>query len=241
MNQDKTIELTINRAVGKAIADYKMISDGDKILVGVSGVDSLALLEALLSKQKCAPVQFTLIAVHISLNAGDEKIITDYLNSRNVECRIIKLDLKKGRKNTNKTECFWCSRKKREAIFKLAGRLKCQKVALGHHLDDIIETYLLNIFFLGETAAMPPKLKMRKGNFHIIRPLCYLEKRHIEEYGKLKNIPQMSFECPHSKNTNRLVMRSFIENLAQKYPHIKKNVFGSMSRIKKTYLPQKTV
>lgn len=177
--------------------------------------------------------------IELTINRDDEKIIKDYLDSRNVECHIIKLDLKKGKKHINKTECFWCSRRKREAIFKLAGWLKCQKVALGHHQDDIIETYLLNIFFLGETAAMPPKLKMRKGNFHIIRPLCYLEKNQIEEFARLKNIPNMFFQCPHSKNTNRLVMRSFIENLAQKYPHIKKNIFGSISRIKKIYLPQK--
>lgn len=241
MANNKKIERFINTATGRAIADYKMISDGDKILVGISGVDSLALLEALLAKQKCAPIDYKLITVHVSLNAEDEKIIKDYLASKNIECHIIKLDLKKGRKNTNKTECFWCSWKKREAIFKLAKRLKCQKVALGHHLDDIIETYLLNIFFLGETAAMPLKLKMKKGNFHIIRPLCYLEKRHLEEYAKLKNIPQMLFKCPHSKNTNRLVMRSFIENLEQKYPNVKKNIFGSMSRIKKAYLPQKPV
>ncbi|MFH1856013.1 MAG: ATP-binding protein [Candidatus Omnitrophota bacterium] len=236
--KQSTIERLINVSCGRAISDYKMIADRDKILVGVSGADSLALLEALLVKQKHAPVKFSLIAVHVSANEQNADVIENYLKSKNIEYHFIDLDLSKGRKDIERSECFWCSWKRREIIFKLAGKLKCNKVAFGHHLDDIIETYLLNIFFLGEISAMPPKLKMRKGNFHIIRPFCYLEKKQIEEYAEFKNIPKMPFKCPHSKVTNRPLVRSFIENLKEKSPNVKKNIFKSMTNIKKNYLPK---
>lgn len=231
-----SIEQLINNSVSRAISDYKMISNRDKILIGVSGIDSLALLDILSFKQSYAPVKFKLAAVHLSLNEENAKIIETYLKTRNIEYYLAKLDLEKNRKDIKKNKCFWCSWKRRTAIFKLAERLKCGKVAFGHHLDDMIETLFLNMFFHGEISAIPPKVKMLKGNFSIIRPLCYLEKKDIKIYAQKKSLPEMAFKCPYSEKSSRILIRKMIEHLEQKYPRIKRNILKSMTNINKNYL-----
>ncbi|MFH1854118.1 MAG: ATP-binding protein [Candidatus Omnitrophota bacterium] len=236
------IEYFLNRRTGKALHDYKMISDGDRILVGVSGQDSLSLLNILNERSRYVPVRYKLIPVHIDINRKNAKTIENYLKKSGLKYHIIKINLNENKKkDIHKTECFWCSWKRREAIFKMANRVKCNKIVLAHHLDDILETLFMNIFFQGETSTMPPKLRMFKGRFHIIRPFCYLEKRQIEKYAILKKIPIMPYECPYGKLTNRAAMRSIIEGLRKKYPRVKENIFKSMANIRKGYLPIKGI
>ncbi len=235
------INYFLNKKTGKALYDYKMIADNDKVLIGVSGRDSLALASILKFRLNYLPIKYDLEAVHVEMNKRNSRIIKDFLKKLGIKCRIIKVNFKKNKKSLNKSECFWCSWKRREAIFKLAGKLGCKKIAFGHHLDDILETLLLNMFYQGEISIMPPKLKMFKGKFHIIRPFSYAEKNHIKKYAERNNIPSMPYECPLGKTTNRTLMRQIIEMVRKTSPKAKETLFRSMTNIHKDYLPIKGI
>ena len=237
MRFSTSTEFLVNKVTGKAIYDYKMISRNDKILVGVSGPDSLSLLDVLKTRQSFVPIKYKLIAVHVDMNAKNAKVIEDYLKGLGVEYYIVKADLNEGKKDIKTGECFWCSWKRREEIFKLASRLKCKKIAFGHHLDDIDETFLMNVFLHGEISTMPPKLAMFKGRFKLIRPFCRIEKKHIEQYAREKHIPFMPFKCPYGKVSSRALMRRIIEDVGKRCPDVKINIFRSSSNIKRAYLP----
>jgi len=229
----------INKLTGKAMHDYRMISKGDKVLVAVSGQDSLSLLDVLQQKLSYFPIKYTLIGAHINVNNANATIIKDFLEERDIKYYILPLDLNKNRKDIDKTQCFWCSWKRREALFKLATRIGCRKIAFAHHMDDIIESLLLNMLFHGEISTMPPKLKMFNGRFYIIRPFAYIQKKYIKEYASLKKIPSMPYECPIGKTTNRMLVRRLLDRLEKEDPRIKKNIFNSMTNIVKNYLPDK--
>lgn len=235
------INYFLNKKTGKALYDYKMIADNDKVLIGVSGQDSMALAAILKFRLTYLPIKYTLEAVHVEMDKKDSGIIKDFMKKLGIKCHIIKVDFKKNKKDLGKTECFWCSWKRREAIFKLAVKLGCKKIAFGHHLDDILETLLLNMFYQGEISIMPPKLKMFKGKFHIIRPFSYAEKERIKKYAEVNKIPAMTYECPFGKTTNRLLMRQIIEMVRKTSPRAKENLFRSMTNIHKDYLPIKGI
>ncbi|MFH0731920.1 MAG: ATP-binding protein [Candidatus Omnitrophota bacterium] len=232
-------EKLVSKITGKALCDYKMIANRDKVLVGVSGRDSLSLLHVLNERLKFVPITYKLTAVHIDLNGQDAKVIEEYLKIIGIEYHIIKLDLNIGKKDVKTGPCFWCSWRRREEMFKLAGRLGCRKIAFAHHLDDILETFLMNLFYHGEISAMPPKLRMFKGKFHLIRPFCYLEKRLIEQYAAANNIPKTPYICEYGKNANRAYMKQVIADIEKRNPFVKKNIFRSMLDIRKQYLPTK--
>jgi len=233
------INYFLNKKAGKAIHDYKMIVDNDKVLIGVSGQDSMALAKILKFRLTYLPIKYKLEAVHIEMDKRNSRIIKNFLNSLGVKCHVIKVDFNRNKKASNKTECFWCSWKRREAIFKLAVRLGCKKIVFGHHLDDILETLLLNMFYQGEISIMPPKLKMFKGKFHIIRPFSYAEKEHIKKYSEENSIPSMPYKCHFGKTTNRILMRKIITMVKKTSPRVKENLFRSMTNIHKDYLPIK--
>jgi len=235
------INYFLNKKTGKAIYDYKMIAHNDRVLIAVSGRDSMALASILKFRLTYLPIKYELEAVHAEMDRRNSSIIKDFLKKLGMKCHVIKVDFEKNKKPSNRTECFWCSWKRREAIFKLAVKLGCKKIAFGHHLDDILETLLLNMFYEGEISIMPPKLKMFKGKFHIIRPFSYAKKRHIEKYAEVNNIPAMPYECPLGKNTNRALMRKIIQMAVKTSPKAKENLFRSMTNIHRDYLPIKGI
>ena len=233
------INYFLNKKTGKAIYDYKMIVNNDKVLIGVSGQDSMALAGILKFRLTYLPIKYKLEAVHVEMDKKNSRIIKNFLKGLGIKCHVIKVDFNENKKISNKTECFWCSWKSREAIFKLAGKLGCKKIAFGHHLDDILETLLLNMFYQGEISIMPPMLKMFKGKFHIIRPFSYAGKEHIKKYAEVNKIPSMPYECPFGKTTNRTLMRKIINMVRKTSPKAKENLFRSMTNIHKDYLPIK--
>ena len=237
MKKHKAIERIINGRTARALHDYRMIAKGDRVLVGVSGQDSLSLLNVLKHRSIYLPVKFKLIAAHVNLNRQNAKVIKDHLKYQDLEYHIVKADLNKGNSKKNTAGCFWCSWKRREQIFKLAYRLKCKKVVFAHHLDDIIETYLLNIFFQGQLSSMRPRLKMFGGKIHLIRPFAYLEKSQIQEYALAHRIPQMPYQCPQGKLTSRPLVRQLISKIGEKNPKVKKSIYRSMSNINRSCLP----
>lgn len=235
------INYFVNKKTGKAIYDYRMIENKDKVLIGVSGQDSMALAGILHFRLKYLPIKYNLTAVHVEMDKKNTKTIKAFLKKLGIKCRVLKIDFQKNKKFIDKTECFWCSWKRREAIFKLAEKLGCKKIAFAHHMDDILETLLLNMFYQGEISTMPPKLKMFKGKFHIIRPFAYIEKGLIKKYAEVNNLPKIPYECPYGKTTNRILMRQIIKNVQKTCPRLKENLFKSMTNVRKDYVPIKGV
>ncbi|MCX5702986.1 MAG: tRNA 2-thiocytidine(32) synthetase TtcA, partial [Candidatus Omnitrophica bacterium] len=165
-------EFYISKRVGKAIMDYGMLADGDKIAVAVSGgKDSLTLLRVLNDRKKFVPVKYELLAIHIDLGypRSCAKKLEKYFKKIGVKYIIKKVDIIRKTK-PEEISCFWCSWNRRKALFETANRLGFSKVALGHHKDDIIETILLNLFFQGEISAMSPKQELFGGKITLIRP-----------------------------------------------------------------------
>jgi tRNA 2-thiocytidine biosynthesis protein TtcA len=232
------VEFYISKRIGRAIMDYKMLAEGDKIAVAVSGgKDSLTLLRVLNDRKAFVPIKYELVAIHIDLGypRSYAKSLEKYFKKIGVKYHIEKVDMLRKARRKDIT-CFWCSWNRRKALFQAADRLGCSKVALGHHKDDIIETILLNLFFQGEISAMSPKQELFKGKITLIRPLAYVEEYMIKRFAREEKIPHDSCRCPNSITSNRTRMGNIIAELKKVCPDVKTNIFRSVQRIKKDYL-----
>lgn len=233
----------ISNRIGKAIADYNLIEDKDKILVAVSGgKDSLSLLKLLAERKKWAPVNYELIAMHVESDyeCGDREYprwLKKFFKENGVKHHFEKIRLLKGK--TKKRSCFWCSWNRRKALFLAAERLGCNKVALGHHMDDIIETLLLNLFYHGEFSAMKARQELFEGKIVIIRPLCYVEESYLRRFSKESGFVAQPQRCGNADMSKRRMMKDFIKKVEGDCSYVKKNVFRSMARVKEEYLNAK--
>jgi tRNA 2-thiocytidine biosynthesis protein TtcA len=233
-------EKEIRSLVGKAIHRYGLIQNGDRILVGVSGgKDSLTLLHLLKERQKRVPIHYELVAVHIDLgfDSGRAEILKDYFERQDLSYHIELTDIGRRANSPENREnpCFLCSWERRKRIFQLANRLKCNKVALGHHKDDIIETLLINIFYSGEISTMLPLQSLFKGKITLIRPLSLVEEKKIERFARAMDLPFGPSGCPSSGRTKRKEVKEIIETLNKKNHRVKGNIFRSLSNIKIDY------
>jgi len=229
--------------VTKAIYDYELIEEGDKILVGVSGgKDSLVLLEALALKQKYFPIKFELHAIHIDVVNVPYQLDIDFIKALcdrlEVPFHHIELEVDFNFK-PKKTKCFACSWFRRKNIFAFTKEHGFTKIALGHHRDDALETLMMNMAYHGSICSMPAKLRMFDGLFHMIRPLIYLENRHMQEYAEIQNFVGLKSECPFEDKTKRQIAANILKEFEQLHPAYKKNLFNSMSKIDHEYLPVK--
>lgn len=214
-----------------------MIEDGDRILVAVSGgKDSLAMLKLLNERKKWAPIDYSLIAMHVETDykcaSSCSKRLKKFFEKEGVPYRFKKIKIAGKDK---KESCFWCSWNRRKALFVEADKLGCKKVALGHHKDDIIETLLLNIFFQGEFSGMNPMQKLFGGKLTIIRPLCYVEEEATKKYAKEAALPVQQEACPNSVTSQRRVMKNFIKKTEKSCEHVRTNIFRSISRVNREY------
>ncbi len=232
----------ISARIGKAIADYNLIEDKDRILVAVSGgKDSLSLLKLLNERKKWAPISYELIAIHVETDykCANSAIIAklkNFFKKNGISYRFEKIKISGAKDKRARPSCFWCSWNRRKALFLAADRLGCNKVALGHHKDDIIETLLLNIFYHGEFSAMNPAQELFGGKIIIIRPLCYVEEEVLRRFARESKFPVQRCLCPNSETSKRRMMKDFIKKIEKDCLHVKTNVFRSMSRIKKDYI-----
>ena len=233
-------EEEIRSLTGKAIHRFGLIEDGDRILVGVSGgKDSLTLLTLLHERRKRVDVRYELIPVHINLGFGShqETALRTFFEERNLPYHIEETQI--GRKahsaENRENPCFLCAWERRKEIFRLAHRLGCNKIALGHHKDDIIETFLLNIFYSAEISTMLPIQKLFRGKITLIRPLALVEEKKIERFAREKGLPVVPSGCPSSGKTKRKEIKGIIETLAKENPKVKGNIFRSLSNIKLDY------
>jgi tRNA 2-thiocytidine biosynthesis protein TtcA len=235
----------IRSLMGKAIHRYGLIQEGDRILVGVSGgKDSLSLLHLLHERSKRVPIHYELFSVYIDLgfDSGQAEILKKYFEMKELPYHIEFTDIGRRANSPENREnpCFLCSWERRKRLFHLAHRFQCNKIALGHHKDDIIETLLLNIFYSAEISTMVPFQSLFKGKITLIRPLALLEEKKIERFAREMRLPFGPSGCPSSGKTKRKVVKDLIEGLSKKNRRVKGNIFRALSNIKLDYtLPPK--
>jgi len=227
----------LSRYVGRAIVEYGMIRENDKVLVALSGgKDSFACLHLLDYHRRRAPFSYEIIGCYVDLGFGDldlpdfEKHLKVYEFPYVIRRNVI-FSESRGR-----IDCFWCSWNRRKVLFQTCKELGCNKLAFGHNLDDIVQTTLLNIFFHGEISTSSPVLEFFGGEVTVIRPLCFLEERIILRFARALRLPLSDYECPYKKSSQRTTVKNIIDTLAQEYPHIKKNVFRALKKIRNDYL-----
>jgi tRNA 2-thiocytidine biosynthesis protein TtcA len=234
-------EKEIRSLMGKAIHRYGMIQDGDRIIVGVSGgKDSLTLLTLLSERAKRVPVHYELLAVHVDLGfeSPGADLLREFFEAKKIPYHIEPTRiaaLATGPEN-RENPCFLCSWERRKRIFYLAQRFGCNKIAFGHHQDDIIETFLLNIFYSAEISTMLPLQTLFKGKITLIRPLALVEEKKIARFATEKGLPFFPCGCPASGTSKRKRVKELIRELARENRFVKGNIFRSLSNIKEDYL-----
>jgi tRNA 2-thiocytidine biosynthesis protein TtcA len=229
--------------VGRAIGDYNMIEDGDTILVCMSGgKDSHALLMMLLALQERAPIRFKLIAMNLDQKQPGfpTHVLPQYLEDLGVEYRIVEADtysIVKENIPEGKTTCSLCSRLRRGIIYRTAQELGCNKIALGHHRDDIVQTLFLNMFFGAKLKAMPPKLVTDKGDFVVIRPLAYCAERDIAAYARGMAFPIIPCDlCGSQENLQRQKIKAMLEEWEQEFPGRTGMIFRALTNVVPSHL-----
>ena len=237
------LQKRLRRNVGKAIMDFSMIEDGDKIMVCLSGgKDSYTLLDILMNLQKSAPVKFELIAVNLDQKQPGfpETVLPNYLSTLDIPFEIIEEDTYSVVKRVipeGKTTCGLCSRLRRGVIYGWAERHGITKIALGHHRDDMIETLFLNMFFGGSMKSMPPKLKSDDGKHIVIRPLAYCKEKDIAKYAKAKNYPIIPCNlCGSQENLQRQNIKMMLQDWDRKYPGRIETIFKAMTNVAPSHL-----
>jgi len=238
----------LEQQVGRAIGDFNMIEEGDIIMVCMSGgKDSYTLLEILRTLQKRAPINFRLIAMNLDQKQPGfpEHILPDYFKSIGTEYRIETQDtysIVKEKIPEGKTTCSLCSRLRRGIIYRVAGELGANKIALGHHRDDIIETFFLNIFFGGKLKAMPPKLVTDKGDHVVIRPLAYCAEKDIASFARTLKFPIIPCNlCGAQENLQRQNIKEMLTTWERQYPGRSQSIFTAMQNVKPSHLMDSTL
>lgn len=228
----------LRRDVGKAIADYNMIEDGDLVMVCLSGgKDSYTLLDILLTLQKHAPIDFTIHAVNLDQKQPGfpQQVLPNYLESMGVEYKIIEQDtysIVTEKVAIGKTYCGLCSRLRRGILYNYADSIGANKIALGHHRDDIIETLFLNMFYGGKLKAMPPKLLSDDKRNVLIRPLAYCKEKEIARYAQLSDFPIIPCNlCGSQDNLQRQAIKSMLQAWDKSHPGRVESIFRSIANV----------
>ncbi len=237
MNGNKSLYFTTKK-VGKAIWDYQMLKEGDKVLMAVSGgKDSLSLLRIMKEREKFVPIDYEIIACHVDMGFPwvETDVLRDHFEKEGISY-LITPPPEEWKGNSEPFGCFWCSWNRRKALFDLSKKMGCTKIAFAHHMDDIIETMLMNLFFQGEIGTMQPYQEMFDGELAIIRPLAYVEEKELAGLAAKLDLPVIASQCPHDDTSKRRVMTGVIEELKKHNRNVKKNIFRSLKRIRTEYL-----
>ena len=231
------------RQVGQAIGDYNMIEAGDKVMVCLSGgKDSHALLDVLLTLQTRAPIDFEIVAVNLEpvLPGYPSDVLPAYLEERGVRFHIERQDtlaIIRRQFPEGKNACSMCSRLRRGILYRVAGEIGATKIALGHHREDILETFFLNLFFGGKLKTMPPKLRTDDGRHIVIRPLAYVKEADLARYQSVRNFPIIPCSlCGLEPNQQRAQMKAMIKEWEKQFPGRIENTFASLGKVVPSHL-----
>ena len=228
--------------VSKAIEDFRLISAGDKILVAVSGgKDSMAMLDILNNRKKALKIEYSLKAIHIRLTdipySTDEKHLEKFCHERNIEFELIESDKKIVK--PGKQACFYCAWNRRKLLFEYAKEQGFNKLALGHHMDDAVETLFMNMIYHGELSSFPVKIGMFDNALEIIRPLIYLKDKEINRYINYIGYKPLAYDCLFAENNKREKFREILSAFSEIHPKAIENIFKSMNNINEDFLPLK--
>lgn len=240
------LQSRLTRRFHKACANYRLIANGDHILIGLSGgKDSLALVELLGKRAQIYVPRFKVTALHVRVKERNYMTDTDYIEQFCAQhgVPLIIRDVEIGTIEENETPahqnpCFLCSWYRRKTLFNVAQELGCNKIAFGHHKDDIVETLIMNIVFQGTVATMPPMLKMDKMPLSIIRPLCLIEEKDLVEYAALRQYKKQIHTCAFEHVSSRAKIKGLLAQLQDINPNALDSLYNAMTNIKTDYLPQ---
>lgn len=232
------LQKRLRRQVGEAIADFKMIEEGDRVMVCLSGgKDSYTLLDILINLRQSAPIDFELFAVNLDQKQPGfpEHVLPAYLETRGIPFHIIEQDTYSVVKRVvpeGKTTCGLCSRLRRGLLYGYATRNGMTKIALGHHRDDILETFFLNLFYGGTIKAMPPKLLSDNREHIVIRPLAYCKERDVEAYARIRDFPLIPCNlCGSQENLQRQAMKEMLRGWERQHPGRVETIFTALQNI----------
>ena len=233
----------LHRQVGEAISDFQMIEAGDRVMVCLSGgKDSYGLLDILLSLRERAPIDFELIAVNLDQGhpGFPKEVLPNYLRDLGVPFHIEVQDTHSIVKRVipeGQTMCSLCSRLRRGVLYRVADELGATKIALGHHRDDILETFFLNLFFGGTLMAMPPRLRSDDGAHVVIRPLAYVEEEDLEAWAAHRGFPIIPCDlCGSQENLQRQQMKQMLQDWKRRHPGRVESIFQAMGRVAPSHL-----
>ena len=231
----------------KACADYGLIADGDHILIGLSGgKDSLALTELLGRRARIHVPSFRVSALHVRVKERDYHTDISYLEKFCEECgvplivRDVEIGVKELRSEGVKENnpCFLCSWYRRKTLFNVAQEMGCNKIAFGHHKDDVVQTLLMNLIYQGAFATMPPMLQLEKMPLQIIRPLCLIEEKDLIQYAAMRGYEKQAKLCPFEHVSAREKAKDLLAQIEALNPEAKDSIWGAMTNIKEEYLPK---
>ena len=233
----------VEEKVKRAIFDYGLIQTGDRVLIGLSGgKDSLALVELLGRRSKIFNPRFEVVVAHVIMRNIPYHSDLDYLRQQ-VEAQGMPFIVEETEfdpsTDRRKSPCFLCSWMRRKALFEIAKREGCGKLALGHHQDDILETLLMNLIHQGAFGTMPPRLRMDKFAMEIIRPLCLVTEQELHQVAALRGYRQQLKRCPYETASNRAEMKGLLARMEEICPDARHSLWSSMTNVQTDYLPQK--
>ena len=242
LTEKESLLQRLDRKVSRAIGEYGLIDEGDRLLIGLSGgKDSLALVELLGRRARIFAPKFSIVAAHIRMEniayKSDTAALREHCARFGVEYveRTTAFDPAGDRR---KAPCFLCSWYRRKALFDIAKEQGCRKIALGHHQDDILETLLMNMTFQGSFGTMPPRLDMDKFDMSIVRPLCLIAESDLTELARLAGYPRQEKTCPYEKVSHRPDIRAVLRQLETLSPHLRSHLWNSMMHVQEEYLPR---